>query len=182
MFFSISTFYFENAVDAQAQAQRVWEKCEHLVENAANKQLWKACITLLSTVYSGKVAGKTLVKQSNDFAESENAILRYIAAIAATLQPDLSLREAFHIHVIVLRSLAPLFRHLPGIYRRCIVPFFLSYWRAAFEKQRLLFSSVRLVEEGLKQAQSLPNEQQIRSVLKAIALGLEIDSRIVQGF
>ena len=68
------------------------------------------------------------------------------------------------------------------MYRRCIVPFFLSYWQAAFEKQRFRFSAIRLVEEDVKLAQSLPVEQRVRSVLKAIALGLQIDTGVVKGF
>ena len=178
----LSSLYLSDPIQAQLRAQTVTAKCLQLAENAADLQLWEAAINLLSTIFEGKMTGKELVEQVHALEGTETNTLRYIAAIGATLQPDLSLRNAFVNHITVLRSLAPLLAQLPGMYRRCIVPFFLSYWQAAFEKQRFRFSAIRLVEEDVKLAQSLPVEQRVRSVLKAIALGLQIDTGVVKGF
>lgn len=181
-FFQLSSLYLSDSVQARLQAQTVTAKCLQIAENAADTELWEAGISLLSAIYDGELSGMKLVERSNALAGNESNALRYIASIGATLQPDLSLRDAFIIHITVLRSLVPLLGQLPGMYRRCIVPFFLSYWMAAFEKRRFHFSAIRLVEEDLRQAQSLPVEQRVRAVLKAIALGLQIDSGAVQGF
>lgn len=181
-FFHLSTRYLENPADSLAQVQRVKEKCLQMAENAADERLWEECLDLLSAMYERALSGKELIEWSKNHEENGNNVLQIMAFTHATLQSDLPLREAFARHISALRWLSPLLRDLPGIYRQCILPFFLAYWRAAFQKRRLHFSVAFLVENGLKQAESLPTEQQIRSVLKTIALGLEIGNGIIQGF
>ncbi len=106
-FFQISALFLEDPGHARLHAQAVIAKCRELARNAADAEVWETGIQLLSTIFDGKASGSALIGWFNALSNSESNVLRYMAAIGASLQPDISLRDACRLHIMVLVPLLP---------------------------------------------------------------------------
>jgi hypothetical protein len=172
--FHISTIAIDQFDQAQSYASEMVKLCRQISTTATDQHLWNIAAELFEQIYLRDLASGEIIHYSNTIDSEKYYALRVIGYIGATLHGDVSLNNALWTHFHTLPLVYNLFKPPSSIYRRIILPFVIKYWGTKFEKMRFQFSSPRLIEKGLSKAQNKPETQQTQSILKTMAVGLNV--------
>lgn len=172
--FRISTIAIDEFIQAQSYAAQLASLCRQISTTAADQQLWTIAAELFEQIYLRDTSGKEIIHYSNTIDADKYHALRVIGYIGAALQEGVSLKNALWADFHTLPFVYNLLKPPSATYRRIILPFVVKYWQSKFEGSRFRFSSPRLVEKGLVEAQKKSDTQRAQSILKTIAFGLDI--------
>ena len=172
--FHISIIAIDQFNQAQSYAAQIASLCRQISTTATDQQLWTIAAELFEQIFLRNSSGDKIIHYSNTIDPDKYYALQTIGYIGATLQEDVSLKNALWADFHTLPSVHDLFKPPSATYRRIVIPFVVSYWTAKFEKMRFRFRSPALVEKGLSEAQNKPETQRVQSILKTIAFGLDI--------
>jgi len=174
--FRICTVALHNPELAQTQATEVAVICRQVSATAVDQQLWITAADLLEQIHSQEASHTEIIRRSKTFDFENDAVLRAIGYLIATMQNDTPLEKAIQVHM----GLAPfVYRHpsqLSAVYRQVILPFFTNYWKIKFESMPLLFHSTEFVSRILNTAENLPEAERVQFILLTVALSLNVRS------
>jgi hypothetical protein len=172
--FRICTVALHNLELAQTQATEVAAICRQISATAVDQQLWITAADLLEQIHSQEASHDDIIRRSKTFNSENDAVLRAIGYLIATMQNDTPLEKAIQVHM----GLAPFVYHHPSqlsaVYRRVILPFFIDYWKSKFERMPLLFRSTQFVSRILNTVENLPEAERVQFILLAVALSLNV--------
>ncbi len=174
--FRICTVALHNPELAQTQATEVAVICRQVSATAVDQQLWITAADLLEQIHSQEASHTEIIRRSKTFDFENDAVLRAIGYLIATMQNDTPLEKAIQVHM----GLAPfVYRHpsqQSAVYRQVILPFFTNYWKIKFESMPLLFHSTEFVSRILNTAENLPEAERVQFILLTVALSLNVRS------
>jgi DNA replication protein DnaC len=174
--FRICTVALQNPELAQTQAIEVAAICRQISATAVDQQLWITAADLLEQIHSQEASHDEIIRRSKTFNSENDAVLRAIGYLIATMQNDTPLEKAIQVHM----GLAPfVYRHpsqLSAVYRQVILPFFTNYWKIKFESMPLLFHSTEFVSRSLNTAENLPEAERVQFILLTVAFSLNVRS------
>ncbi|BAZ78740.1 hypothetical protein NIES50_73730 (plasmid) [Aulosira laxa NIES-50] len=171
--FRLATVAISQPELIQVQAQEVVAACQQVSAIAFDQVLWVTASELIEQIYLQQASFEELINRSNGFTP-EHEILWAIGYLVASLQNKATPQSALMTHLYVTHYLYKWLTPSSATYRRIVLPFLLRYWTNTFEKTRFRFSTPRLIESELSEAQSIPETQRAQSILKTIASGLGV--------
>lgn len=178
--FHLGTIALTDPDRARTFAQNVSTFCRKRANSASNPQLWVSAATIIDYTFVSPVPPRELNALGNTFGQEQDQSLRVMSYLGSTLQQDCHLNDALNAHSAIVPWVAGKYLLAPITYQLIVLPFFLTYWQAAFERKRGLFSHPRRVQATLSRALTMPEKQRVQAVLKAVALGLNGDANILQ--
>jgi hypothetical protein len=172
--FRICTVALHNLELAQTQATEVAAICRQISATAVVQQLWITAADILEQIHSQEASHDDIIRRSKTFNSENDAVLRAIGYLIATMQKDTPLEKAIQVHM----GLAPFVYHHPSqlsaVYRRVILSFFIDYWKSKFERMPLLFRSTQFVSRILNTVENLPEAERVQFILLAVAISLNV--------
>jgi hypothetical protein len=145
------------------------------------EQYWLKLATLFEDIYSNKSSSRELLNLGNIFISKDKEkntfldVLSIVSHLGASLHPDISLENAFKVHLHVTHylyfSLKPL---ASTTYKNIILPFLSNYWTTKFKKKRFLFRSPQIIERDLAEVTTFSYEQRAQKIFEILAFGLDV--------
>ena len=167
----LASAMLEGAEEASNQVESIIENLERMRSKSEIPEYWDNISDALDRVFIKKTKNNDLIQYGN---QSNDRLIKNIAYLSATIDPEISLEQAFFGQLAVLSSSPELFDLLLGAERRIVLPFIESYWKQAFERERFRFSSPTMIESDLQKTDRLPIYKQVRTILQIVGRGLVV--------
>jgi hypothetical protein len=161
----------ESPEAARSVAADVAALCRQIGAGAADPELWATMAELFERGFVSPVSANELKQLAEASDTSLSAVPRAIGLLFASMQPELAAEDAAIIHLSILPGFCQFLDSPFAAHRRLLVPFASSYWNGMFGRMRFRFRSPNLVEKALAEAGATPANEQVRAIMRAIALG-----------
>jgi hypothetical protein len=153
-----------------AQGRLLASACRQIGNTATDPILWIALADALDQMCREHASVQELVAHGNTFANSSRYAVAIVAYIGASLHggPD----DAFNAQLSVMQFLFQTFPPDSATHRELLLPFIECIWANMFEQCRFGFCNPSIVEAALSQARRVTVEGRIKSILRAIRVGV----------
>jgi hypothetical protein len=115
-----------------------------------------------------------LIDRSHAFGEDGYTPVRILYCLGAALHGRVE--EALMAQLCVMEVL---FAWMPpswGSHRRLLLPYVEQFWGDRIARQRFSFRGPSAVEAALVQAKSVPQDQRVRAILRAVRVGVRVSA------
>lgn len=172
-FLRISTLAVDDFAYAGTYATGLSAACRQISGGSITPDFWLDIARRLEQVFARDTPAATLISQGNQMVRDGQVVPGVISLIGGTLQPGVFLQDALGAHLTaVIHLSSDIFALDSPMHRRIVLPFFATYWRSAFQRNRFQFSVPRLVEQQLAEVSQAPIRRQVKIILRTVADGL----------
>ena len=173
--FRIATFTVTQPDKVKSYARDIMSIVNQIKSICADQELWETVTNLIEKIFLKKNGKSELSLIGNKLSSENKSSLAIICFLGATLQDDITPKEAISLHLSIMPYICSIFKIKSTAYRRIILPFIKLYWENIFEKMKFRFSSPRYIESCLIESKNLPKEQQAQLILKEFAYSLGVN-------
>jgi hypothetical protein len=156
--------------EAEEEGKRLAAACRSMEAEAPDAAFWQDLAAVIEAAFVRKANYQALRQMVGD--ERQHVTIRIIGRLCAghVGSPEEALAEHLALMPHLLRAHGP----RTAVHHRLLLPYVQQYWTHRAESQGWLFSNPDLVRNHLASACTLPEEQRIQAILRAVLLGVRI--------
>lgn len=172
--FRILSVALKDEEKAQDYSEEVASLCRQIGAKASLPDYWKISAEFFDGLFADSVSGKDLISKAKTLNKLGYGILTPIAWLFLGFKQDCGLKTKAYAQLQSIADVSKAFDSAKSIYRLVVLPFVRDYWNNVFQRSKFDFSIPLLVERELKEVEHLPEEQQIKQILKIVSRGLSL--------
>lgn len=154
---------------ALADANTVMQLCREIAPNTNDPSYWINAADAIDLAYIQGHPYERVMDWYRSLPQPTSYSLTMLANLCATAQalPEQALRN----NLSIMPTLSGCYRPRSQTYNRLLLPFVEVYWTHAFEQMRVYFRAPEFVQQLLVEAKTLPEDQRLRGILRAVHAG-----------
>lgn len=176
--FRILTVALDDLPLAKKHSEEVAAICRQVSSTASSPNFWLLSSEIFSAALSETIPGEDLVKKANEAKKQGHDTLVVVSYMFTAVKSGYDIRHRVRAQLAAMPYVHHvLSKHTPSIYRLIVLPFLSHYWTVRVQQGRFLFSSPNIVEQSIREADSVPEAYRAQYILREVIRGLRMRMR-----